>query len=444
METESFQEPASVTAGSSRGQMERRLTLSAFAILLILALSYAVNAADRNVFPVLLGGIRQQFGFSLEAAGLLSTVFTLGLGIGGIPAGRLMDRLSRKTVMLIGIFVYSAFTLLTPLALGYGDMMAYRVFSGVGEALQNAALFTAVGAYFYATRSTALGILNISYGFGGTIGPYLGAVLATRSGHWQLPFYIYAAVGFAFCAIILFGISKRYTEAADQKHRDVQTGPHSGAKGSWAEGPSGYGLAELPSTLLNRNTALICASIAVAGFCLYSYLGLYPTYLETQLGFSVDQAGFAASMFGLGSLAASVPAGWLGDKLGNRTMSQISFIGVPIIAFFMFFVAKTPTAQSTLSFLEGAFGSGTIYVNLYAYIQRSLSSGHIGRASGAFVTYFFLPSTVAGYFFGYVVHHGSWCLAAVSQLVILPLVGLVIVSFVRIPRRRTNGTVTYS
>jgi len=414
--------------------MERRLTWSAFVILLILALSYAVNAADRNVFPVLLGAIRKDFGFSLEAAGLLSTVFTLGLGLGGIPAGRLMDRMSRKTVMLTGIFVYSAFTLLTPLAFGYGDMMTYRVFSGVGEAMQNAALFTAVGAYFYATRSTALGILNISYGFGGTVGPYLGAVLATRSGHWQLPFYVYAIVGFVFCAIILFGISKRYTEAVDRKHSDrLKNG-----------GAADDGLAELPSTLLNKNTALICASISIAGFCLYSYLGLYPTYLQTQLGFSVDQAGFAASMFGLGSLVASVPAGWLGDKLGNRTMSQVSFIGVPIVAILMFFVAKTPTSQSTLSFLEGAFGSGTIYVNLYAYVQRSLSSGHIGRASGAFVTYFFLPSTVAGYFFGYMVHHGSWGMAAVAQLVILPLVGLAVVSFVRIPRRRADGTVTFS
>lgn len=444
MESETSQEPEIVTAGSSHGRTERRLTLAAFVILLILALSYAVNAADRNVFPVLLGEIRKDFGFSLEAAGLLSTVFTLGLGLGGIPAGRLMDRMSRKTVMLIGIFVYSAFTLLTPLALGYGDMMTYRVFSGVGEAMQNAALFTAVGAYFYATRSTALGILNISYGFGGTIGPYLGAVLATRSGHWQLPFYIYAIVGFVFCAIILFGISRRYTEAPDQKHHDPQQGARSSEHSSWNAGASEYGLAELPSTLLNRNTALICASIAIAGFCLYSYLGLYPTYLETQLGFSVDQAGFAASMFGLGSLVASVPAGLLGDKLGNRTMSQISFIGVPIVTLLMFFVAKTPTSQSTLSFLEGAFGSGTIYVNLYAYVQRSLSSGHIGRASGAFVTYFFLPSTVAGYFFGYVVHHGSWGLAAIGQLVILPLIGLVVVSFVRIPRRRANGTITYS
>lgn len=444
MESKTVQEPAVANADSSRGQMERRLTWSAFIILLILALSYAVNAADRNVFPVLLGGIRKDFGFSLEAAGLLSTVFTLGLGVGGIPAGRLMDRMSRKTVMLIGIFVYSAFTLLTPLALGYGDMMAYRVFSGVGEAMQNAALFTAVGAYFYATRSTALGILNISYGFGGTVGPYLGAVLATRSGHWQLPFYIYAIVGFVFCAIILFGISKRYTEAADRKQSNRLKESHSARDSSGNGGTADDGLAELPSTLLNRNTALICASISIAGFCLYSYLGLYPTYLQTQLGFSVDQAGFAASMFGLGSLAASVPAGWLGDKLGNRTMSQVSFIGVPIVAILMFFVAKTPTSQSTLSFLEGAFGSGTIYVNLYAYVQRSLSSGHIGRASGAFVTYFFLPSTVAGYFFGYVVHHGSWGMAAIAQLVILPLVGLAVVSFVRIPRRRADGTLTYS
>ena len=67
----------------------------ALAILVVLAASYVVNAMDRQVFPVLLPNINRDFGFSLAEGGLLSTIFTLGIGIGGIPSGYLLDRFSR-------------------------------------------------------------------------------------------------------------------------------------------------------------------------------------------------------------------------------------------------------------------------------------------------------------------------------------------------------------
>jgi len=77
--------------------------------------------------------------------------------------------------MLIGIVIYSAFTLLTAVSVGFGDMFVYRALSGVGESMQNAALFSAVGAYFFANRAMALGSLNFAYGLGGFLGPLLGA-----------------------------------------------------------------------------------------------------------------------------------------------------------------------------------------------------------------------------------------------------------------------------
>jgi MFS family permease len=71
-----------------------------------------------------------------EAALLLSTIFTLGIGLGGLPAGYLMNRMSRKHLLVIGIAVYSLFTILTPLALNGLDMGICRTPSGSGEALQ--------------------------------------------------------------------------------------------------------------------------------------------------------------------------------------------------------------------------------------------------------------------------------------------------------------------
>src|SRR5919199_1956401 len=188
----------------------------ALVMLVVLAASYVVNAMDRQVFPVLLPNINRDFGFSLAEGGLLSTIFTLGIGIGGIPSGYLLDRFSRKTVILAGIVIYSVFTVLTAFSLAFFDMAAYRSLTGVGEAMQNAALFSAVGAYFYRRRAMALGSLNFAYGLGGFFGPLLGAQLFTATGTWKTPFYVYGLAGLVFVVVILAVVPKLFPERAEE------------------------------------------------------------------------------------------------------------------------------------------------------------------------------------------------------------------------------------
>src|SRR3982074_1506243 len=164
----------------------RLTTTVALISLVVLAGSYVVNAMDRQGVSVLLPGIRREEHFNLAQGGLLATIFTLGIGVAGLPTGFLLDRLSRKSVMLLGIVIYSAFTILTALATAFADIFASRALSGVGEAMQKGALFSAVGAYFFANRAMALGTLNFAYGLGGFLGPLLGSHIAGCRG-WGGP-----------------------------------------------------------------------------------------------------------------------------------------------------------------------------------------------------------------------------------------------------------------
>lgn len=394
-------------------------TAAAVGFLTVLAASYVVNSADRQVFPVLVKQVSQEYHFNLAQGGLLATVFALGIGLSGVPSGRLLDRMSRKNVMLIGIVIYSAFTVLTAESFGFPDMLAYRAFSGVGESLQNAALFSAVGAFFYTRRSLALGVLNLAYGLGSSLGPLLGAYLSTATGSWRPPLYALGGAGFVFVVVILLGISKRYTETKDRPHTVTTASP-------------------LPRTLLNRTSVLLCVVCVMAGLTLYSYLGLYPTFLQSQLHFTVNQAGFAASMFGVGSIVISIPSGYLGDRFGNRTMLFVALTGSLVVGAVTFSGPTGTTAQAVLSFLEGAFASALTYVNLYSLLQKSLNPAMIGRASGAFVTWFYLPSAVAGYIFSELVGRLGWAGAAAVQLCVLPVLG--ILCTVLVPRQPTGNT----
>ncbi len=109
---------------------------SAIIMFCVLLAAYAVNAADRQLFPLLAHDVRQEYGFALADTGLLSTIFTLGLAIAGLPTGFLLTRLSRKTVLLLGIAIFSVGTALTAFAVGFSELLVYLALTGVGEAMQ--------------------------------------------------------------------------------------------------------------------------------------------------------------------------------------------------------------------------------------------------------------------------------------------------------------------
>ncbi|MFI6907781.1 MFS transporter [Nonomuraea sp. NPDC050394] len=384
-----------------------RLTRTvALTTMAMLGVSYILNAMDRQLFPVLLPDIRADLGLALSQGGLLATVFTLGIGLAGVPTGILLDRLSRKAVMAVGILIYSGFTLLTAFAVGFLDMFAYRALSGVGEAMQITALFAAVGAYFHASRALALGYLNTVFGLGSVLGPYLGALLATASGHWTTPFITYGLLGLVMIVVLWFGVPKVFSERAEPA-------------GTAAAAGGGH----LPAFLLNRNTVLLAVSAGVVGVMLYSYLGIYPTYLQEELGFTRTEAGFAAAMFGCGAML-SIVGGYLGDRLDQRRLMLVCLVGLSVVGLVMFHVPGGHGLQYTLSFAEGALASGVLFVNLYSAIQRSVRPELAGRVSGLFVACFYIPSAFAGYLFTALKGHFGWGGAAVGVLGILPIVAL--------------------
>ncbi|MGW1887174.1 MFS transporter [Streptomyces sp. NPDC001970] len=400
-----------------------RLTkVVALTTFVLLAASFVINAMDRQVLPVLLPEIREEYGFTLAQGGLLATVFTLGMGLAGVPTGYLLDRLSRKVVILIGIVIYSAFTILTAAAVGFADMFAYRALSGVGEAMQTAALFSAVGAYFVANRALALGALNFAFGLGGFLGPFLGAKLGAAYG-WQVPFYAYGVAGLVFVVAITLFVRRRFTEQV--------------------EGVADTG--ELRSfdhvypNLYNRNVLLLGVTAVVVVLAMYGYLGLYPTFLQEVLHFTKEEAGTAASMFGLGALFG-LPAGYLGDRVNQKWVLITALLAACVVGYLIFNGPTSPGAQYALSACEGALGSGFCFVNVYSATQRAVRPEMIGRASGILVTCAYVPASVAGSLFAVLVQNLGWGAAGLIQLTLLPLVGVAAMLFVT-TRRFSNAPV---
>jgi len=386
------------TAVTALKQAPRRAAIAMFGLLLA---SYVINAMDRQLFPLLVPEVRRQYNFSLSDVGLLSTVFTLGMALAGLPTGYLLSHFSRKTVLQAGIALFSACTVLTVMAFGFHDMLIYRAATGVGEAMQLTILLAIAANYFASYRAAAVGSVNFSFGIGAVISPILGGALLSVYKSWQMPMVFFGALGFIAIAAISLTVRPWFTES------QASAGDRADSGGA--------------SALMNRNTILLTVMSVISGFVIYGYLGMYPAFLREGLRYSPATAGRVMSLYGLGALG-SIGGGWLGDRFSPRLVLSVAFFFAAILGFLMFNGSGAVLPQVMLSFGWGIVVSGVIYVNLGGYHVKSLRRALAGRGSGIFVTSLYGSASVAGYAMGWLATQGGWAVAGTIQLSLLSLV----------------------
>src|SRR5207244_10460543 len=129
----------------------------------VLLLSYVLMAADRYLFPVIAPYVRREFSFSPSLTGLLTTIFTLGLGVGGLTTGYILARFSRKAVMLGGIAIFSSATALTAATHGFWGMLFCLAAQGIGMAMLATSTFGLAASYFVAFKEVGIGTDIIFY-----------------------------------------------------------------------------------------------------------------------------------------------------------------------------------------------------------------------------------------------------------------------------------------
>jgi MFS family permease len=371
---------------------------AAIAMFAVLLLSYVVNAMDRQLFSVLATDVRKVLGLSLPQVGLASTVFTLGMGVAGIPTGYLLSRMSRKSVAIVGLIVFSLATYLTGHTQGLPDLLCYRFASGLGEAMQLTAILAIGTTYFLNHRAIAASSLNFTFGIGAVLGPNIGATIL-KATQWQMPFIIFGLAGIPVLVLIAFCVKPWFSEAQASNQPRTADADEDAAESIMAKTP-----------------LVLAIATVFAGLAIYGYLGLYPTYLREALGFTPRQAALAVSCYGLGALL-SLFGGWLGDRFDYRKLLFISLIIASVSGGLLFTeLDRSLSAHMALSFVFGSAISGMVYANLSAGIIKSVKRAMASQASGLFVAALYIPAAFAGYLLGALKGVFGWTPAAFLQI----------------------------
>jgi MFS family permease len=186
-------------------------------VLGVLFTVYVINFIDRQVLSVFIDPIKEEFGVSDTAMGLLiGFAFALFYTFAGIPIARWADRGNRRTIIAIGLAVWSAMTAVCGLTRSFLQLALARIGVGVGEAAGSPPAHSLISDYFPPEkRATALGI----YAWGVYVGSalaYLGGGYLRAHFDWRTAFLCLGIPGLAFALIVRFtvrepprGISER-------------------------------------------------------------------------------------------------------------------------------------------------------------------------------------------------------------------------------------------
>ncbi len=170
--------------------------------LVLLCLAQFMLILDVTVVNVALPDIGSSLHLDRPELTWVLTAYTLAFGGLMLLGGRLADLLGARRVVLAGLALFTAASLLSGLALNAAMLLGGRVAQGVGAALLSPSALSLVTTTFTGSeRNKALGIWATIGGAGSAVGVILGGVLTSGPG-WPWVFFINVPVGLLVLAAL--------------------------------------------------------------------------------------------------------------------------------------------------------------------------------------------------------------------------------------------------
>jgi len=391
------------TGAAAEQSGARTVALAMFGLLLV---AYTLMSADRYLINMLGPDIRAALSLSLPQMGALATMFTLGIALAGLPGGALIARTSRRTVLLLGVGLFSVATLLFTQATGFFSMFVFIIMQGAGMSFLATSMFALSASYFSKTRVAAVGIVNVCFGLGSFLGPWAVGNIRSSTGSWQMPMLVFGLSGIALVILVALVVRSWFTETKGAAHHSESTG---GA-----------------DSLLNRNTIIFSVTSALYGLTVYGFLGLYPTFLRDVMKLTPAEVGGIMPFFGLGSLTAFF-AGQLGDRFPTKVVISTASLMLAVLGFFLYVPGLSIGMYQLMALGVGLFGASIVYTNLAGGHIKSLRRSLANKGSSMFISSIYAGGALGGFMMGSLVANWGWGVAGQIQISLLSLITAILI-----------------
>jgi MFS family permease len=327
----------------------------------VLVLAFIFSIADRIIISLLVDPIKADLGLTDTDMGLMMGIaFAIFYAVMGLPIGRMADKYSRRTIIGVGIFMWSIMTAVCGLARSFMELFLARVGVGVGEATLSPAAYSMIADYFPKEKlGRALGVYQSGAFFGIGIALIFGG-LAIRFAStaddirlplvgiiapWQLAFMAIGLPGILVAALMFLVKEPARQGIALAKNNDISLGQAVGfawqRKRVFLAHYTGFALLAMPMTTLAT---------------------WVPAYFMRVVGFTPPETGLKLGLIVLICAPIGViSGGWLADSMYKKGRSDAALRVAVMAAVFMIpvsIVATTIPDPTIALFLAAPFAFG--------------------------------------------------------------------------------------
>ncbi|MSU47216.1 MAG: MFS transporter [Lacunisphaera sp.] len=259
------------------------LLSAAWIAVAVLWLAGGSNYLTRTMLTTMRGSILEEIPMSDAQFGLLTSGFLWVYAFASPVAGFFADRFSRRRVIIISVFAWSAITLLTAYVKTFEQFFALRTLLGLSQACYiPAAVALIIDYHRGSTRALAAGIHVTGTVAGSTLGA-AGGWLAAEQG-WSQAYEIIALPNLALGVVLCFFLRDPSREGV--------------AEPAVGGGLPGIRLGEALLSLARPGPfyAMMAFSL-VQGAVSWMIIGWMPTQMREQFAMGQGAAGFSALGF---------------------------------------------------------------------------------------------------------------------------------------------------
>ena len=364
----------------------------------VIALGYGVVA------PVLPQYARN-FGVSISAATFVITAFSLMRLLAAPASGLVIQKLGERRVYLTGLLIVAVSTGACAFAQTYWQLLLFRSLGGFGSAMFTvSSLGLMIRISPPDARGRVAGMFSSAFLIGSVCGPVLGSLTAGFG--LSAPFAIYGVALLVAAAVVFFRLRHSSLAALDDQ----------------AESPVTLGMA-----LRNRAYRSALFSNFTTGWSVFGLrIALVPLFVTEVLMRGPRVAGLALATFAIGNVAATIPSGYLSDRIGRRKLLIVGLTASGVAT------VMVGLASSLTLFLAGAVVAGAA-AGVFTSPQQAAVADIVGnksRGGTAVATYQMMAdfgAIVGSFAVGEIAQHFSfgWAFIISGVMLLVAAVGWV-------------------
>lgn len=372
------------------------LTLSAFAI-----------GTTEFVIVGLIPTIAQQLNVSLPSAGLLVSLYALGVAIGAPVLTALTSRVPRKWLLVGLMALFTAGNLLAWLAPGYESLIVARILTGLAHGVFFSVGSTiATGLVAKEKAASAIAImfsgLTVALVTGVPLGTWIGQVFG-----WRETFLVVSLLGLVAMVGSLLLIPNNLPKGAASTIR------------------------EQLSVLTKKPLLLVYAKTALGYGGAFTAFTFLAPILQQVSGFSAGAVSLILLVYGVSVAIGNIWGGKLADKMGPLPALKLLFAGLALVLLALTFTAPHPVLAVLTVLVWGAFAFGNVPgLQVLVVKQAELHTPKaVDVASGLNIAAFNVGIALGSVVGGFVVEHlGLMHTPWIGALIVLLAYGLTHVS----------------